>query len=101
MPISNASFSSGSKDVRTAELVPAGLVTNCTVAAPTEPPPPEIVEKLNREIDRILHAPAGVAWADSQGLEAIGGSVASFAATIENDRSRWTGAVKKLGVVAR
>ena len=46
-------------------------------------------------------APAGVAWADSQGLEAIGGSAASFAATIENDRSRWTGAVKKLGVAAR
>ena len=44
---------------------------------------------------------AGVAWADSQGLEAIGGSAASFAATIENDRSRWTGAVKKLGVAAR
>ncbi len=63
--------------------------------------PAEIVEKLNREIERILRAPAGAAWADSQGLEAIGGSVAAFAATIENDRSRWTGAVKKLGVAVR
>ncbi|MBP6368888.1 MAG: tripartite tricarboxylate transporter substrate binding protein, partial [Burkholderiales bacterium] len=63
--------------------------------------PAEIVEKLNREIERILRAPTGVAWADPQGLEAIGGSAASFAATIESDRSRWTGAVKKLGVAAR
>jgi len=63
--------------------------------------PAEIVERLNREIERVLRAPAAVAWADSQGLETIGGSSASFAATIESNRSRWSGAVKELGVVAR
>ena len=63
--------------------------------------PAEIVERLNREIERVLRAPAAVAWADSQGLETIGGSSASFAATIESNLSRWSGAVKELGVVAR
>lgn len=63
--------------------------------------PPEIVERLNRELDRILREPASVAWAESQGLEILGGSSAAFAATIANDRDRWTGVVKRLGVGAR
>lgn len=63
--------------------------------------PGAIVERLNREIDRILREPASVAWADSQGLEILGGSSASFASTIANDRERWTATVKRLGVVAR
>ena len=63
--------------------------------------PVAIVERLNRELERILREPASVAWAEAQGLEAIGGSTASFATTIENDRSRWTAAVKRLGVAAR
>lgn len=60
--------------------------------------PAEIVERLNRELDRVLREPASLAWAERQGLEAIGGSSASFAATIEGDRQRWSAVVKKLGI---
>ncbi len=60
--------------------------------------PAAIVERLNREVERILREPASLAWAERQGLEAIGGSSASFAATIEADRRRWAVVVKKLGI---
>ena len=63
--------------------------------------PAEIVERLNREIERILREPPLVAWAEAQGLETLGGSSSEFAATIAGDRDRWSGVVKKLGIVAR
>ena len=63
--------------------------------------PEEIVGKLNREIERILREPAALAWADAQGLEAIGGASASFASTIASDRQRWTDVVKRLGIGTR
>ena len=63
--------------------------------------PPEIVERLNREIGRILRAPESIAWADQQGLETLGGTSAKFAETIEADRQRWTPLVRKLGIAAR
>ncbi len=63
--------------------------------------PTEIVERLNREIERILREPAALAWADAQALEAIGGTSASFASTIASDRQRWTDVVKRLGIGTR
>jgi tripartite-type tricarboxylate transporter receptor subunit TctC len=36
--------------------------------------PPEIVEHLNRTLDRILHEPEMRVWLDRQGLELVGGS---------------------------
>jgi len=60
--------------------------------------PPEIVARLNGEVERILREPEAVVWADRQALEVVGGSAASFAATIESDRQRWTGVVKKLRI---
>ena len=63
--------------------------------------PGAIVERLNREIDRILRTPPAVAWADAQGLEILGGTSEAFASTIAGDRERWTASVRKLGLAAR
>ena len=69
------------------------------LVAPAGTPSP-IVERVNRELERVLREPASLAWADRQGLEIIGGSSASFAGTIDADRRRWAGVVKKLGIGA-
>ncbi|HOL65215.1 MAG TPA: tripartite tricarboxylate transporter substrate-binding protein, partial [Accumulibacter sp.] len=60
------------------------------LVAPAGTPSP-IVERVNRELERVLREPASLAWADRQGLEIIGGSSASFAGTIDADRRRWAG----------
>lgn len=70
------------------------------LVAPAGTPSP-IVERVNRELERVLREPASLAWADRQGLEIIGGSSASFAGTIDADRRRWAGVVKKLGIGAQ
>ena len=48
-----------------------------------------VVTRINAEIARILRSPEATAWADAQGLETIGGSPASFAATVAADYRRW------------
>lgn len=51
--------------------------------------PDGVVTRINAEIARILRSPEALAWADQQGLETIGGSPASFAATVASDYRRW------------
>ena len=50
---------------------------------------PEIVDRLNATVTRILREPETVEWADRQGMEIAAGSRAEFARTIERDRVRW------------
>jgi tripartite-type tricarboxylate transporter receptor subunit TctC len=51
--------------------------------------PPDVVERLNAAITRILREPETVEWADRQGMEIAAGSRADFARTLERDRQRW------------
>jgi tripartite-type tricarboxylate transporter receptor subunit TctC len=51
--------------------------------------PPDVVERLNALITRILREPETVEWADRQGMEIAAGSRADFARTLERDRQRW------------
>ena len=51
--------------------------------------PELVVTRINAEIARVLRSPEALAWADAQGLETIGGSPASFAATVAGDYLRW------------
>jgi tripartite-type tricarboxylate transporter receptor subunit TctC len=51
--------------------------------------PEAVVTRINAEIARVLRSPEALAWADAQGLETIGGSPASFAATVAGDYLRW------------
>ena len=63
--------------------------------------PESIVARINSEIARILRMPETIAWANRQGLEIIGGSPGTFAATIEADYRRWGEIVRRLKVQAQ
>ena len=51
--------------------------------------PDAVVTRITAEVARVRRAPEAIAWADAQGLETIGGSPASFAATVAGDYRRW------------
>ena len=60
--------------------------------------PAGIVERLNAELMRILRSPEALAWADTQGLEIVGGTPDAFAATLAGDHARWGAVIRRLGV---
>lgn len=60
--------------------------------------PAEIVARVNREIDAILHSSDARTWADAQGLEITGGSPQAFERTIGADHRRWGERVRRLGL---
>jgi tripartite-type tricarboxylate transporter receptor subunit TctC len=62
--------------------------------------PDAVVTRVNAEIARILHSPEALAWADAQGLETIGGSPASFAATVAGDYRRWGDIIRPMHLKA-
>jgi tripartite-type tricarboxylate transporter receptor subunit TctC len=51
--------------------------------------PPEIVQRLNREINTILKAPDFLEKAASQGAEVMGGTPAELAALMRSDLAKW------------
>ena len=63
--------------------------------------PESIVARINSEMARILRMPETIAWANRQGLEIIGGSPGTFAATIKADYRRWGEIVRRLKVQAQ
>jgi len=67
------------------------------LVAPAETSP-AIVTSLNRMVDRELSDPALSTWLQQEGLEPIGGTPETFAATIRADVERWGGIVRRLGV---
>jgi tripartite-type tricarboxylate transporter receptor subunit TctC len=60
--------------------------------------PPEIVRKLNAEIDAILKLPDVVTRMNDMGAEIMGGSVESFATFQQAEFRRWTEFVKNTGI---
>jgi tripartite-type tricarboxylate transporter receptor subunit TctC len=52
--------------------------------------PPEIVRKLNMEIDRILKLPDVIERMNAMGAEILGGSVEDFAAFHRSEFDKWT-----------
>jgi tripartite-type tricarboxylate transporter receptor subunit TctC len=60
--------------------------------------PPEIVEYLNRTLDRILHEPEMRAWLERQGLELAGGSEQHFDEVLRADYAKWGETVRRLHI---
>lgn len=63
--------------------------------------PPEIVAKLNRDIDPILQDPAIKEKLGFQGIQAVGSSVQSFTRLFEEESKRWADLLKFAGVEPR
>lgn len=70
------------------------------VLAPAETPA-AIVDALNAEIAKVLEDAAMRRWLDTQGLEPLGGTPASFDATIRADVVRWGEIARQVGVASR
>lgn len=58
--------------------------------------PEAVVRRVNEEVAGILRSPEALAWAERQGMEIVGGSPASFAATAAADYQRWGEVIRRL-----
>ena len=68
------------------------------IAAPAATPP-EVVARLNREINAILANPEMKQKLAEQGAEAVGGTPEAFAEHIRRERQKWTKVVHEAGIV--
>jgi tripartite-type tricarboxylate transporter receptor subunit TctC len=68
------------------------------IAAPAATPP-EIVARLNREINAILANPDMKAKLAEQGAEAVGGTPEAFSEHIARERLKWTKVVRDAAIV--
>jgi tripartite-type tricarboxylate transporter receptor subunit TctC len=62
--------------------------------------PPEIVDKLNREVNAALADPKFKVRLDELGLNAIPGSPAEFAKLISDETERWGQVIRTVGIKA-
>ena len=62
--------------------------------------PPDIVLRLNRTLDRIVHEPQMRAWMDRQGFELAGGSAQDFDDVLRADYAKWGETVRRLHIRA-
>ena len=60
--------------------------------------PPEIVERLNKEVNVALKSDEVRKILASDGLEPAGGSAAEFAPIIRNEISRWREVARQVGL---
>jgi tripartite-type tricarboxylate transporter receptor subunit TctC len=60
--------------------------------------PPDIVRKLNSEINRLLNMPDVRERLTTLGAEPTGGTPEQFAATIKADTARWAKVVKEAAI---
>lgn len=60
--------------------------------------PPAIVNKLNREIVRIVHLPDVTEKMAADGSEPVGSSPAEFAAHIKSEVEKWRDLIQKTGI---
>ncbi len=63
--------------------------------------PPDILEKLNSEIDAILKQPAVVERLNGMGVDIMGGSRESFIAFHRSEFTKWTTFLKNTGIKAQ
>lgn len=59
--------------------------------------PPEIVQRLNREMDAVLRMPDVKARLNTAGLEPVGGSPDAFKALIASEAGKWAEIIKRTG----
>jgi tripartite-type tricarboxylate transporter receptor subunit TctC len=59
--------------------------------------PPELVQKMNAEIARILKLPDVVSFLNSQGTTPVGNSSKEVAKWLADERSRWAKVIKDSG----
>jgi tripartite-type tricarboxylate transporter receptor subunit TctC len=62
--------------------------------------PPEIIARLNREVNQALKAPDVMEKFAAQGTEGLGGTPAQAANYMRQEMERWGPVVKKAGIVA-
>jgi tripartite-type tricarboxylate transporter receptor subunit TctC len=62
--------------------------------------PPEIVARLNRTFDAVLHEPEMRTWMDQQGFALAGGSPRAFDRVLHADFVKWGETVRQLGIRA-
>ena len=60
--------------------------------------PPEIVNKVNAEVKRILGSPEVKARLGPQGIELVTNSPADFARFIREDNAKWGKLIKEAGI---
>jgi tripartite-type tricarboxylate transporter receptor subunit TctC len=60
--------------------------------------PPAIVDKLNREIVRIVHLPEVAEKMESDGSEPVGSTPQQFAAHIKAEVEKWRDLIQKTGI---
>ena len=60
--------------------------------------PPAIVNKLNRELVRIVHLPDVTEKMAADGSEPVGSSPAEFAAHIKSEVEKWRDLIQKTGI---
>ena len=60
--------------------------------------PPAIVNKLNREIVRIVHLPEVIQKMATDGSEPVGSTPAQFAAHIKSEVEKWQDLIRKTGI---
>ena len=68
------------------------------IAAPAATPP-DVVARLNREINAILASPDMRQKLSEQGAEAVGGTPEAFGEHIARERQKWTKVVRDAGIV--
>ena len=60
--------------------------------------PPAIVNKLNREIVRIVHLPDVIQKMATDGSEPVGSTPEQFAAHIKSEVEKWRDLIRKTGI---
>lgn len=60
--------------------------------------PPEIVARLNKEVNEVLRLPEVQARATQLGMEAIGTTPEGMARRLQDDVARWRGVITRLGL---
>ena len=67
--------------------------------APAKTPRP-IIERLNTEVARIIHAPETKAIFTNDGAEPVGNKPEAFAAIIKSETAKWTKVIRAAGIKA-
>jgi tripartite-type tricarboxylate transporter receptor subunit TctC len=60
--------------------------------------PPAIVNRLNREIVRIVHLPEVIQKMATDGSEPVGSTPEQFAAHIKSEVEKWQDLIRKTGI---
>jgi tripartite-type tricarboxylate transporter receptor subunit TctC len=60
--------------------------------------PPDVVQKINADVNAVLQDAGVLATLASQGLTPVGGSAADFRKLVESDSRRWGAIIERIGL---